>query len=169
MISAYCVDLAHDGLETRQARGEEQAAKGQGRVEVVTHRQQVACGVGTGDDDNLIAAAAIVLLVVVVTVPVPCRRGSLDLVIAEGAVGVCAGGAHGDDLLLIGGGVCGHGEDLVLDGVQAAHDDGLVDAGVGHPAGGSDKTDKQLAICLGKELDKALGGGANADRTAWVG
>lgn len=128
-------------------------------------------GIGAGDDDDLIAAAAIVLLVVVVTVSVSvsCRRGSLDLVIAEGTVGVCARGAHGDDLLLIGGGVGGHGEDLVLDGVQAAHDDGLVDAGVGHPAGGNDKTDKQLAICLGTELDKALGAGVNADKTAWVG
>lgn len=109
--------------------------------------------IGAGDDDNLIAAATIVLLVVIAIVP--CR-GSPDLVVAESAIGVCACCTHGDDLLLVGGGVGGRGEDLVLDGVQTADDDGLVDACVWHLAGRQGQTNKQLAICLGKELDKLL-------------
>lgn len=131
-IPTHCVDLAHNGLETRQARGEEQTAERQGGVEVVAQGEQVAGGIGAGDDDNLVAAAAIVLLIVVAIVLL--GWGSLDLVVAERAVGFRPCSTH-DDLLLIGGGVCGHGEDLVLDGVQAANYDGLVDAGVGHSAG----------------------------------
>lgn len=114
-ISTHCVDLAHDGLETRQTRGEEKAAERQGGVEVVAHGEQMPSRICAGDDDNLIAVAAIILLVVVAIVR--CRRGSPDLVVAESTIGVCARCTHGDDLLLVGGGVGGRREDLVLDGV----------------------------------------------------
>lgn len=151
-MSTHCVDLAHDGLETRQTRGEEEAAERQGGVEVVSHGEQMPSRICAGDDDNLIAAAAIVLLVVVAIVSGSWRI--LDLVVAESAIGVCACCTHGDDLLLVGGGVGGRGEDFVLDGVQTADDNGLVDACVRHLAGRQGQTNKQLAICLGKELDK---------------
>lgn len=133
MISTHCVNLAHDCLKTRETRGEEEAAERQGGVEVVAHGEKVTSRICTGDDDNLIAAAAIALLVVVAIVP--CGRGSPDPVVAESAIGVCACGTHGDDLLLIGGGMGGRGEDLVLDGVQTADDNGLVNSCVRHLAG----------------------------------
>lgn len=90
----------------------------------------MACGISAGDNDDLVTATAIVVLVVVPSI-LP-RRDGLDLVVGERAIGVGPRSTHGDDLLLVGGGVGGDGEDLTLDGVQPADDNGLVDAGVRH-------------------------------------
>lgn len=72
-------------------------------------------GIGTGDDNNLVTAAAIFVLVVVTIVP--GGWSSLDLFVTERAVCFCTCGTHSDHLLLVGGGVGGRGENLVLDGV----------------------------------------------------
>lgn len=74
----------------------------------------MASGISAGDDDHIVAASAIVVLFVVAVVS--SRRRSVDLVVAERAVGISACGADGN-LLLVGGCVGGYGEDLALDGV----------------------------------------------------
>lgn len=113
-LSTHCVNLAHDGLKTGQTGCEDQAAKGQGRIKVIAQGQEMAGGVGTGDDDNLVAASTVVVLFVVAAVSFRgCRP---DLVVSEGPLGIGPCGTH-DDLLLVGGGVGGDGEDLPLDGV----------------------------------------------------
>ncbi len=54
------VDLAHDGLESRETGSQEDASERQAGLAIVSQWQEVSGRIGACDDDNVVMAAAIV-------------------------------------------------------------------------------------------------------------
>lgn len=71
----YCVDLVHRSLEAREDRRHEDTPESQGRLVVVTERQQIFAGIFTSNDD-MVRVVLVLLVTVVATV---ISRSSVDL------------------------------------------------------------------------------------------
>lgn len=118
--------MVHDGLEAGQTSGQEDASKGQGRVKVISHGQEMGSGIGTGDDDDIVT---IVVLLVVVAILISRSRADLDLAVNLADLGC----TDGQDLLLVDGSVGRDFKDFALDGVNPP-DDGDVSGSARHVA-----------------------------------
>ena len=128
------VDLIHGGLETGEPSGQEHSPKGQRRVSIIPHRQQVLSRIGTGDNDSALTVA--ILLVVFVAI---AHRNSLDLEILYqraifGKLSFLDRMAQAD--LLVNSFVTGDVRDIANHGVDPSKDDG-VHVGCGHVAVGA--------------------------------
>jgi hypothetical protein len=124
------VDLIHSGLETGEPCGQEHSPKGQRRVSIVSHRQQVLSRIGTGDNDSALIVA--VLLVMFVAIAQSWNRFDLGILhqrAISGKLSVLDRMAQAD--LLVDSSVAGNVRDIAYHGVDPSQDD-RVGVGCGH-------------------------------------
>jgi hypothetical protein len=97
---------------------------------VVSHRQKVSSGIRAGDNDDIVAAF---LVLVRVAVDLVERRSGLDLGVVCRFLGfwkisLLLVGRDGQDLFLVNSPMARHFDDLALDCVDGARDDGVIGA-----------------------------------------
>lgn len=74
-MSAYLVDLRHDGLEARENRGKKNAPESQRWLAVISQGQKMLSSIGACDDDSVVSG----LFTVIVFVGIVHRRDTFEL------------------------------------------------------------------------------------------
>lgn len=120
--STHRIDLVHDSLESSQTGGKENATEGQGRITIITHRQEMCRSISTSPDDNIVAVG---ILLIDDLFRLLIDIGSLDDVCSRDHRVLVEGSIDGGEISGVDSGMRGNGSRDATHYARTLADDGI--------------------------------------------